>query len=140
MATPNEATPERVQGYWSENPDYPVEDWKYEVQNNDTRQGYWDWVESQIEAAGLEDRDGEPQCYATTVTVTRLVPEAKLHSSDRDVPESHSDEVWAKSPEEARELALDRFHETVPVKVLDDFDFEASAELTPISYDSSPGR
>ena len=37
--------------YWSEHPDYPLEDWKYEVQSNDTRMGYWEWVQSEIEAA-----------------------------------------------------------------------------------------
>lgn len=31
-------------GYWKEHPDHPVEDWKYEVINDDTRQGYWEWV------------------------------------------------------------------------------------------------
>lgn len=38
-------------GYWGEHPDYPVEDWRREVGNDDTRQGYWEWVESQLEAA-----------------------------------------------------------------------------------------
>ena len=28
---------------------YPLDDWKYEVDNNDTRLGYWDWVEHQKE-------------------------------------------------------------------------------------------
>lgn len=36
-------------GVWSEHPEWPVEDWKTEVENNDTRAGYWDWVASQIE-------------------------------------------------------------------------------------------
>ena len=31
-------------GYWSEHPDYPVDDWRYQVANNDTRAGYWEWV------------------------------------------------------------------------------------------------
>ena len=34
---------------WAEDPDYPVEQWKYEVENDDTRRGYWDWVEAQRE-------------------------------------------------------------------------------------------
>jgi hypothetical protein len=37
-------------GYWGEHPDYPVSDWQYEVQNNDTRNGYWDWVSNKIES------------------------------------------------------------------------------------------
>jgi hypothetical protein len=31
--------------YWNdEDPDYPCDDWKYEVANDDTRLGYWEWV------------------------------------------------------------------------------------------------
>jgi len=37
------------QSYWEEHPDHPSEDWKYEVSNGDTRQGYWSWVRSKIE-------------------------------------------------------------------------------------------
>lgn len=33
--------------HWAALPEYPVEDWKYEVANDDTRDGYWAWVESQ---------------------------------------------------------------------------------------------
>jgi len=33
----------------NEHPDYPVEDWKYEVSNGDTALGYNEWVEHQIE-------------------------------------------------------------------------------------------
>ncbi|OAN53645.1 hypothetical protein A7Q26_05575 [Sphingobium sp. TCM1] len=29
---------------WSDDPDHPVEDWKIEVANDDTRSGYLDWV------------------------------------------------------------------------------------------------
>lgn len=36
---------ERYGGYWAgEVPGYPVEDWEYEVQNGDTRLGYWEWA------------------------------------------------------------------------------------------------
>ena len=34
---------------WSEDPNYPVRDWAYQVRNFDTRQGYWPWVASQKE-------------------------------------------------------------------------------------------
>lgn len=30
--------------YWGEDPGHPLTDWKYEVENNDTRLGYWEWV------------------------------------------------------------------------------------------------
>lgn len=36
-------------GFWGSHPEYPVEDWKYEVNNGDTRRGYWQWVEAMIE-------------------------------------------------------------------------------------------
>jgi hypothetical protein len=31
-------------GVWAEDAKYPLEDWQYEVANNDTRQGYRDWL------------------------------------------------------------------------------------------------
>lgn len=30
--------------YWGSDPNFPFEDWQYEVANNATRHGYWDWV------------------------------------------------------------------------------------------------
>lgn len=37
-------------GYWGVgHPDYPPEDWQYEVANGDTRKGYWKWVFAQIQ-------------------------------------------------------------------------------------------
>lgn len=38
---------------WSEHPIYRVQDWKHEVMNDDTRLGYWEWVEHQREADAL---------------------------------------------------------------------------------------
>ncbi|MFA5378879.1 MAG: hypothetical protein WC455_24210 [Dehalococcoidia bacterium] len=29
---------------WAQDVTYPLEDWQYEVANNDTRQGYRDWL------------------------------------------------------------------------------------------------
>jgi hypothetical protein len=37
------------QSHWDEHPDYPVEQWKYEVDEDNTRQSYIEWVNSQIE-------------------------------------------------------------------------------------------
>lgn len=31
-------------GYWGEHPACPVTDWQYEVSNEDTRMGYWEYV------------------------------------------------------------------------------------------------
>ena len=45
---PTEADIKKLQdqfgGYWGEHPEYPVVDWLYEVNNGDTRRGYWAWV------------------------------------------------------------------------------------------------
>ena len=35
---------------WGENPDWPVCDWQYDVASNDTRLGYWEWVEHNKES------------------------------------------------------------------------------------------
>jgi hypothetical protein len=32
-------------GHWGEHPHYPVADWQAEVLNDETRLGYWYWVE-----------------------------------------------------------------------------------------------
>jgi len=39
--------------YWDPDPNYPVEDWKAEVAANETRLGYWDWIESKHELEGV---------------------------------------------------------------------------------------
>lgn len=36
-------------GYWEPYPGYDVEEWRNEVKNDNTRQGYWQWVEELIE-------------------------------------------------------------------------------------------
>jgi hypothetical protein len=35
--------------HWDEHPNWSVEDWKNEISNDDTRQGYHEWVRSKIE-------------------------------------------------------------------------------------------
>ena len=40
------------QDYWhTEPPDYPKEDWRRELANNDTLLGYFDWLQSKHETA-----------------------------------------------------------------------------------------
>jgi len=36
----------------ADHPDYPVEDWVAAVVNEDTRQGYWEWVKAKLDDAG----------------------------------------------------------------------------------------
>lgn len=44
-----DAPDDEQEDYWGEDDQYPLSDWMYEVQNGDTRAGYWQWVESQKE-------------------------------------------------------------------------------------------
>ena len=43
------ALAEQYGGVWEDHPDYPVIAWQHEVENGDTRAGYWEWVAGQIE-------------------------------------------------------------------------------------------
>lgn len=47
--------------HWDDHPDYPVADWKYEVANDDTRQSYAEWCDTQESRAEEEQllEDGE---------------------------------------------------------------------------------
>ena len=42
---------------WEENGDYPAEDWAYEVGNNVTRLGYWEWVTHKMEMGDVRTDD-----------------------------------------------------------------------------------
>jgi hypothetical protein len=39
---------EKEFGHWGEHPDFPVSDWQDEVASDETRLGYWIWVEVKI--------------------------------------------------------------------------------------------
>lgn len=41
-------------GHWGAHPEHPVEDWRFEVANDDTRLGYWPWVAQKIEESSGE--------------------------------------------------------------------------------------
>jgi len=53
---PTEEQLEEKYGYWAIHPDYPLTDWQYEVTNNETRYGYWRWVEARL-AENLDSLD-----------------------------------------------------------------------------------
>ncbi len=38
--------PAPIKEWWGEDKVFPVQDWQYEVANNDTRLGYWEWVDN----------------------------------------------------------------------------------------------
>lgn len=42
-----------------ENPTFPLEDWKYECANGDTRLGYSEWLHHKIESAADDKRTAE---------------------------------------------------------------------------------
>jgi len=50
---------------------YPIEDWKYDVSNGDTKLGYEDWVEHNVESHQKMDDDIKTE-KEYTVTVTRI--------------------------------------------------------------------
>ncbi len=47
---------------WGSDPDFPVADWQYEVSNDDTRQGYWEWVEQNREEARQDEGSHQSRC------------------------------------------------------------------------------
>jgi hypothetical protein len=50
----------QIGSVWDDHPDYPSKDWQHEVENGDTRRGYWDWVAAKLEEAenkGEETKD-----------------------------------------------------------------------------------
>lgn len=46
-------------GIWGEHPDHPSADWRIEVENQDTRLGYWDWVGAKAEQAIDDEADDD---------------------------------------------------------------------------------
>jgi len=42
-------------GMWVAHNDYPVADWQYAVNNDDTRLGYREWLVSEAEATDMEE-------------------------------------------------------------------------------------
>lgn len=53
-------------GSWGDHPDHSIEDWRYEVANNDTRLGYWEWVAARI------DEGNCPKCGGSVVSRSAL--------------------------------------------------------------------
>lgn len=40
---------QRKYGSWGSHPEHPVSDWQYEVANDETRLGYWEWLENKLD-------------------------------------------------------------------------------------------
>lgn len=61
--------------FGDEHPDFPRDDWRYEVGNNDTVLGYWEWVEHQVESAA---DDAEYEAAAASEHSARPSPPAAV--------------------------------------------------------------
>jgi hypothetical protein len=48
---------------WTEDPEWPMSDWKAEVANSETLRGYWAWVEAQREWAEHAQVEAEPMAF-----------------------------------------------------------------------------
>lgn len=46
---PADDTIDMGQSVWDVDPEYPLESWKFNVLNDFTRLGYWDWVDMKRE-------------------------------------------------------------------------------------------
>lgn len=49
--------PELGEDFWGSDPEYSVSLWAYEVEDGNTRLGYWDWVICQREQAKEVNHD-----------------------------------------------------------------------------------
>lgn len=69
--------------------------------------------------------------YRVLVTIDPVVPVEELHQLDADEVKVGSTiyRVEAENEEEAKEAALDEYHFSNPIKVLDDFDITVDVEL-----------
>jgi hypothetical protein len=57
--------------HWQDNPDHPVDDWKTEVANDDTRLGYCDWIDARAEMLATDD-DPRPANAASRRDAVRI--------------------------------------------------------------------
>lgn len=66
-------------GHWDVDPDYPVEDWKAEVANDDTRLGYSDWIENSRDADELARTCAADNCDENTGDDTGVTRFCEAH-------------------------------------------------------------
>ena len=58
-------------GIWAEDPEYPAADWRGEAGNDDTRLGYWEWVDNRRENAA--DRPDWARALANPYSYGQLI-------------------------------------------------------------------
>jgi len=71
-------------GLDGEHPDYPRKDWKYEVTNDDTKLGYWDWVSHKAEA-DADETSGMPTVEQVRNYLSNLDGKTKVVLTEDDV-------------------------------------------------------
>ena len=64
-------------GIWGEHPTFPWSDWTFEVSNNETRQGYWSYVESCVQNQLDEVRDMKLEELPVNINNEEFCPEAR---------------------------------------------------------------
>ena len=77
--------------------------------------------------------------YAVIISCNPLVDEEMLHPDDQEeAPRGdHKFVLTAESPDKAIDQALDVFHSTQPIKVLDDFEIDTELLLSSVSRSST---
>lgn len=104
--------------------DYPYEDWQAEVANGDTTRSYGDWVIHQREMALINEQHDAEARAAELLGEVFIVNGECSDVEDGDVEGRYRVTFDPPVPRAlAATLALDEFHETVAVGVLDDFEF-----------------
>ena len=97
-AAPEKTVVERLKDYygtdssWGECPDYPREQWRSEVEDDDTLLGYWEMVENMLGERGYMlpwERDTDPNVKLATEAGLEVV-----HASDYEHADDDEDNGW----------------------------------------------
>ncbi len=64
--------------------------------------------------------------FYVSIRVELLIDRDKTYPADKWLDATYSYRVGARDKEEAKETALDSFHNSIPIKRLEDFQIEAS--------------
>jgi hypothetical protein len=51
--------------YWDDHPKYSSADWRMDVEEENTRAGYWTWVKGRLAAGGANEEEGQGEKAAT---------------------------------------------------------------------------
>jgi len=70
---------EEEYGYWTEHPNFVHEDWRHDISQGDTLQGYWSWVESCVQNQLDELNNLSLEELPLRINDDTLCPEAQEH-------------------------------------------------------------